>query len=224
VDLKRVGVHEGDDELSVSHSCHPFGALIDDGIYECLQAGDFAPGNMSVLKVKPAHLTKNGRKSCRGKVAATHIVKTGKEALMINNMGIQRDDPEEDDNDGVAICTPKPNSKLPASRANEELTGLSTVTGPAPGSSVSPVLPCYSVGWGVSLPFGQSLPQCSECSDNALIARISRSDPEENGVVCLHHGLQEYTNIRDLKLLWTMKYRYRFISPKHEAAIRAFLA
>jgi hypothetical protein len=31
-------------------------------------------------------------------------------------------------------------------------------------------------------------------------------------------------DIRDLKLLWTTTYRYHFISPEHEAALRAFLA
>jgi hypothetical protein len=223
VDLKRVGVHEGDGELSVSHSCRPFGELIDDGIVECLQAEEGVPGNKSVLKVKPAHLTKNGRRSCRGKVAATHIIETGKEALMTNNIPIQRDGPEEDDN-GVAICTPKPNSKPPASRANEELTGLSPVTGPAPGSAESPVLPCYSVGRGVSLPFSQLLPQCCECDCNALIAWSNRSGPKETGVVCLAHGLNHNSNIRDLVLKWTVKFRYRFISPEHEAALRAFVA
>jgi hypothetical protein len=176
--------------------------------------------------VKPAHLTKNGRRKRRRGVAATHIVGTGEDAPMINNMGVQRDDTEEDDN-GVAICTPTPNSKRLAAPANEELTGLSPVTsGPTPGSAEPPVLPCYSVGWGVSLPFGQSLPQCREydysnCSNKALIAWSSRSDPKETGVVCLGHGL---SNIQDLVLKWDVCRRYRFISPEHEAALRAFLA
>ena len=140
---------------------------------------------------------------------------------MINNMGIQRDDPEENDN-GVAIYTPTPNSKRLATPANEELTGSSPLmSGPTPRSAESSVLPCYSVGWGVSLPFGQSLPQCSECSDNALIAWSSRSDPKETGAVCLDHGL---SNIRELILKWDVKRRYRFISPRHEAALRELLA
>jgi hypothetical protein len=177
---------------------------------------------MSVLKVKPTHLTKNGRRNGRREVAATHIVETGKEALMINNIGIQKGDPEENDN-SVGICTSTPNSKPPASPANEELTGLPPVTS-APGSAAPPVLPCYSVGWGVSLPFGQVLPQCCNCSRNALIARSNRSKPEVNGVVCLEHGLDKHSGIQNLKLLWTTTHRYRFISPEHEAAIRAFFA
>ena len=170
----------------------------------------------------------NSRRNRRRGVAATHIVETGKEALMINNMGVQSDDPEEDDN-GVATCTPTPNYKRLAAPANEELIGLSPVTsGPAPGSAESPVLPCYPVGLGVSFPFGQLLPQCSErgCNCNALITWSNRSDPKETGVVCLGHGLH-YTyasDVRNLALIWTAQRRYRFISPEHEAAFRAFLA
>ena len=174
-----------------------------------------------MLKGEPTQPTKK-RRGHRGKVAATGIVNTGKEALMINNIGTQRGDPEEDDN-GVGICTFTPNSKSPASPVNEKLTCLSPVTsGPALESAASPVLPCYSVGYGVSLPFGQLLPQCSEynCSHKALIA-WSGSDPKETGVVCLSHGI---SNIRDLTLNWNTSYRYRFISQEHEAALRAFLA
>ena len=142
---------------------------------------------------------------------------------MINNMGVQRDDPGEDDN-GVATCTPTPNYKRLAAPANEELTGLSPVTsGPTPGSAESPVLPCYSVGRGVSLPFSQLLPQCGECNCNALIAWSGRSDPKETGVVCLNHGLY-FSDVRNLTLNWTVNRRYRFISPEHEAALRAFIA
>jgi hypothetical protein len=72
---------------------------------------------MSVLKGEPAQLTKNSLGS-RGEEAATGIVETGKEALMINNVGVQRDDPEEDNN-GVTICTSTSNSKPPAAPANE---------------------------------------------------------------------------------------------------------
>jgi hypothetical protein len=177
---------------------------------------------MSILKGEPTQPTKK-RRGHRGKVAATGIVNTGKEALMINNIGTQRGDPEEDDN-GVGICRSTPNSKSPASPVNKKLTGLSPVTsGPAPGSAASPVLPCYSVGRGVSLPFGQLLPQCSECNwgHRALIVWSSRSDPKKTGVVCLDHGL---SNLRDLVLTWDVKRRYHFISPEHEAALRAFLA
>ena len=170
----------------------------------------------------------NSRSNRRRGVTATHIVETGKEALMINNMGVQRDDPEEDDN-GVATCTPTPNYKRLAAPANEELTGLSPVTsGPTPGSAEAPVLPSYSVGLGVSLPFGQLLPQCSECdcNCNALIAWSNRSDPKETGVVCLYHGLQydNCSDVRNLALRWTAQRRYCFISPEHETALRAFLA
>ena len=170
----------------------------------------------------------NSRRNRRRGVAATHIVETGKEALMINNMGVQRDDPGEDDN-GVATCRPTPNYKRLAAPANEELTGLSPVTsGPTTGSTESPVLPCYSVGLGVSFPFGQLLPRCSErgCNCNALIAWSNRSDPKETGVVCLGHGLQwaNHWDVQNLALIWTAQRRYRFISPEHEAALRAFLA
>ena len=175
-----------------------------------------------MLKGEPTQPTKK-RRGHRGKVAATGIVNTGKEALMINNIATQRGDPEKDDN-GVGICTSTPNSKSPASSVNEKLTCLSPVTsGPAPGSAAAPVLPCYSVGMGVSLPFAQLLPQCSGCcwSQSALIAWSSRSDPKETGVLCLDHGL---SNLRDLVLTWDAKRRYRFISPEHEAALRAYLA
>ena len=175
---------------------------------------------MSMLKGEPTQPTKK-RRGHRGKVAATGVVNTGKEALMINHIGPRRGDPEEDDN-GEGICTFASNSKPPASPANEELTGLPPVTsGPALGTAASPVLPCYYVGRGVSLPFGQSLLPCSDCSDKALIAWSSRSDPNETGVVCLGHGL---SNIRDLVLTWDTKRRYRFISREHESALRAFLA
>ena len=178
------------------------------------------PGNMSMLKGEPAQRTKK-RRGNRGAVAATRIVKKGKEALMINNIGIQRDDPEEDDN-GVGICTSTPSSKSPTAPANEKLTGVPPVKSELE-SAASPVLPCYSVGCGVSLPFGQLLPQCSECGCgfNALIAWSGRSDPKETDVVCLYHGLSV---LRNPVLKWTVDRRYRFISREHEAALQAFLA
>ena len=163
-----------------------------------------------MLKGEPVQLTKNG----------SGIVETGKEALMINNVGTQGGDPEQDGN-GVGICTSASDSKPPAVPVNEELTGLPPVAS-GPGSAASVELPYYSVGWGISLPFGQLLPQCNECDCKALISWSNRSDPKENGVVCVAHGLQG--DIRDLKLRWTMKWRYRFISQEHEAALRAFLA
>ena len=94
-----------------------------------------------------------------------------------------------------------------------------------PGPAASPVLPSYSVGQGVSLPFGQLLPQCHSCSNSALIAWSGRSDPKDTGVLCLDHGLifGSGLDVRDLALAWCVKYRYRFISPEHETALRAFL-
>jgi len=53
-----------------------------------LQAEEGAPGNMGVLKGEPARLVKNSR----GEVTETRIVKTGKGALMFNNIGKQRGD------------------------------------------------------------------------------------------------------------------------------------
>jgi hypothetical protein len=178
---------------------------------------------MSMLKGEPAQPTKK-RRGNRGAVAATRMVKKGKGALMINNIGIQRDDPEEDDN-GVAICTSTPNSKSPTAPANEELAGVPPVTS-EPESAASTALPCYSVGREISLPFDQVLPQCHHCTCSALIAWSGRSDPKAAGVVCLDHGLQvrKGSDIRDLVLRWDIKWRYRFISPEHEAALRAFLA
>ena len=179
---------------------------------------------MRVLKGEPAQRTKDGRGSCLGKVAAKGIIETGKGALITNNIRIQRGDAEEDDN-SVAICTSTPNSKSLAVPANEELVGLPPETS-GPGSVASPVFPYYSVGEGVSLPFSQLLPQCSFCSCNALIAWSGRSDPKENGFACLSHGLQVdgRRGIRDLMLDWDVKRRYSFISPEHEAALRAFFA
>jgi hypothetical protein len=174
-----------------------------------------------MLKGELAQPTKK-RRGHRGEVAATGIVETGKEALMVNNIGIRRGDREEDDN-GVANCTSTLSSQPPAAPINEELTGMHSVTSGL-GSAASPVLPCYSVGKRISLPFGQVLPQCPNCSCNALIAWSNRSNPKENGVVCLDHGLLPHSDIRDLKLLWSIEHRYRFISPEHEAALREFLA
>ena len=72
---------------------------------------------MGVLKGEPAQPTKNSSGG-RGEVEATCIVETGKEALMIKNVGIQSDGPEEANN-GVAIRTSTSNSKPPAAPANE---------------------------------------------------------------------------------------------------------
>jgi len=170
-----------------------------------------------VLKGEPARLMKNSR----GAVAATRIVKKGKEALGIKNIGTQHE-PKEDDND-VAIGMSTPNSRPPATTANEKLAGVPLVTS-KPGSSASLVLPSYPVGRGISLPFGRSLPECDwlGCSCNALIVWRSRSDTKQNGVVCLDHGLQEGSATRNLELNHSY-FQYEYISPEHQAAIRAFL-
>ena len=174
---------------------------------------------MGVLKGGPAWLVKSSREE----VAETCIVKTGKEPLMIDNIEKQRGDPEEDNN-GVAIGTSTPNSRPPATPANEKLAGVPPVTG-GPGSAASPVLPSYPVGRGVSLPFGRLLPGCyCRCSCKALIVWSHTSDPGQNGFMCLDHGLQGNSATRDLVLKKNPPYQYSFISPEHEAAIRAFLA
>jgi hypothetical protein len=174
-----------------------------------------------MLKGGPAQRAKK-RRGNRGEVAATGIVETEKKALMINNIGIQRGDPEEDD-DGVANCTSTLSSQPPAAPTNEELAGVPPVTSGL-GSTASPVLHRYSVGKGIFLPFGQVLPQCPHCSCKAVIAWSNRSDPKENGVRCLDHGLVNGSDIRALMLPWDIVHRYRFISPEHEAALREYLA
>ena len=175
-----------------------------------------------MLKGGPAQPTKK-RRGNGGEVTATGIVETGKEALMIHNMVTPKGYREEDDN-GVANFTSTLSSQPPAAPTNEELAGVPPETN-GPGSAASPVLPCYPVGKGISMPFGQVLPQCPHCSCNALIAWSNRSNPKErNGVACLDHGLLPYSDIRDLKLPWSIEHRYRFISPEHEAALREFLA
>jgi len=188
-----------------------------------LQAEGDAPVNMSVLKGEPARLMKNSR----GVVATTHIVKTGTEALRINNRGIQRGDPEEDEN-GVSIGTYTTNSRPPATAPNEKLAGVPPVTS-RPGSPAPPALRSYPVGRGISLPFGRLLPKCdwSSCSCHALIVWRSILDIKQTGVVCLDHGLikeSESWPTQRLRLNGNHIFQYEFISPEHEAAIRAFLA
>jgi len=218
VALKRVSAHDHDDELSVSPIAVHFGESADGGIDERLQADEDAPRNMSVLKGEPTRLMKNSR----GAVAATRIVKTGKEALRIKNMGTQHD-PKEDDN-GVAIGMSTPNSRPPATAANEKLAGVPPGTS-RPESPATP--PSYPVGRGISLPgpFGGLLPKCSwsSCSCNALIVWRSSIDTKQNGVVCLDHGLRKGSATRDL-VLNPYYFRYEFISPEHQVAIQAFLA
>ena len=146
-------------------------------------------------------------------------------ALRVSNRGVPWGDPEEDDN-SVAIGMSTPNSKLPVTPANEKLAGVPLVTS-RPESPASLMLPSYPMGRGISLPFGQLLPKCNwcSCSCNTLIAWSSHSYPKKSGVLCLDHGLQESSATRDLVLKWDFfNNRYAFISPEHEAAIRAFLA
>ena len=114
-----------------------------------------------------------------------------------------------------------PNSRPPATPTNEKLAGVSPVRS-RPLSAASPVLPSYHVGRGISLPFGRLLPECYRCSCNALIAWSLPFDPKECSGICLNHSLQDNSAIRDL-VKDVPFYRYSFISPEHEAAIRAFL-
>ena len=97
------------------------------------------------------------------------------------------------------------------------------------GYAALTALPSYPVGRGISLPFGQLLPKCDACSCNALIAWRGREKKlgkkKGRGVLCLDHGLEENSTTRDLVILTLDRYRrYSFISPEHEAAIRAVLA
>ena len=102
------------------------------------------------------------------------------------------------------------------------------------GPAASTVLPSYPVGRGIFLPSdqllsGQLLPPCEKCGCRALIARVSNSNSFKNGVLCLDHGLEEDSITRCLVVRAVAQTKkksvvYRFISPEHEAAIRAFLA
>jgi hypothetical protein len=161
------------------------------------------------------------KKNSRREVAASRIVKTNTEVLILNNIGIQRGDPKEDDN-GVTTGTSTPNSDPSATLTNEKLVGVPPVTSRL-GPAASPVLPSYPVGRGISLPLGQSLRKCEECSCTALIAW----SPQARKVfhfVCLDHGLEEGSATQDLVLPTRNIYRhYSFISPEHKAAIQTFL-
>ena len=152
------------------------------------------------------------KKRQRG-VAGTSTVGAGaKTWQMANNTGIQQGhgDPEK-----ALTCTL--NAKHPVAPANEKVEVVPPETvGPEPAAS--PALPSYPVGRGISLQFGQLLPQCANCNCNALIAMTHFSSPEIS-VLCLDHGLIPNSVTRDLNF-WP---RSRFISPEHEAAIRAVL-
>ena len=171
-------------------------------------------------KGESAHQMKNSQKE----VAGTRMAETRAERWPItNNKGIQQGDSEKEDDDGVATTTSTPtlNAERPVTPADEKLE----VVPPAIGSGLAafPALVCYPVGRGISLPFGRSLPRCAFCNCNALIALRHRSKPES--VLCLEHGLLGKSDTRDLFLLPPLcDWRYSFISPEHEAAIRAFVA
>jgi len=142
-------------------------------------------------------------------------VETRAEMLMSDSIG---SDPEKGDI-GVAIGT----STLETSScpANEELAGVHPVTS-GPGSTASPVLPSYPVGREITLPFGQLLPRCGMCDCSALIQVVFLR--KHKFFLCLDHGLRETSDTRDLALGSGKGARYAFISPEHEAAIRAFFA
>jgi len=169
------------------------------------------PGNIGVRNGELARQMRNSQRE----VAGTRTVETGSETWqMANNMGIQQGD------DGVAITTPTLNANHPVASANENVEAIPPET-VGPGPSASPALPSYRVGRGISLPFGKVLPRCANCNFRALVALTShRSMPESDCVLCLDHGLQSSSVTRDL-ILWP---RCKFISPEHEAAIRAFFA
>ena len=159
-------------------------------------------------------------RSSQREVPGTSTVETGaKTWQMANNMGIQQGDPEKADDDSIAITTSTsiPNAKHPVAPANEKLDAVPSVT-VGSGPAVSSALPSHPVGRGISLPFGQLLPQCANCGCNALIAMTPYFG--EISVLCLDHGLLGGSATRNL----TRRPRCSFISPEHEAAIRAFLA
>ena len=184
------------------------------------------PGNINVRKGEPAQKWKNNQR----KVAGTRTVGTGAKTWgMGNNIGMQQGDLVKEDDDGGEITTSTStlNAKHPVAHANEKLEVVPPVTVES-GSAASPALPSHPVGRGISLPFGQSLPRCAKCSCSALINKVDSFHPESNYVLCLDHGLLINSVTRDLVFprtnSWPCLWSYRFISPEHEAAIRAFLA
>jgi hypothetical protein len=185
------------------------------------------PGDIGVKKREPAQQTKNNQRE----VAGTRTVETrAKKPRTAKKKAIQQGDPEMQDGDGAATTTstPTPNGKPPVTPANEKLEAVyPEIVGS--GSAKSPTFPSYPVGRGISLPFGQLLPRCAKCNCSALITTTHRYTPEANHFLCLDHGLLGNSVTQDLILLtvpqWSMNLQsYNFISPEHEAAIRAFLA
>ena len=157
----------------------------------------------------------------QGEVIATLTVGAGPGASMTNNIGIQQGDSEMEE--GMAIGTSTPSPKPSAAPANEKLAGISPVA-TGSGSAASTSLPSYPVGRGISLPSGRFLPRCDKCDCRALIARTNLVNFIKNGVLCLDHGLDVDSVTQDLVIRTASqprKVRYGFISPEHEAAIRA---
>jgi len=145
-------------------------------------------------------------------IVATRTVGKEAEAWMADSM----------DGNDIAVTGSTPNPKPPAASTNEKLTGIRVVN--RSSSNASSKLPSHPVGRGVLLPFNQTLPRCRSCQSSALITRTRRSDPTNTGFVCLDHGLKGTSVTRDLVLLQAKRSLFTFISPQHEAAIRAFLA
>jgi len=166
---------------------------------ECSFADRGDTGNNNVFEGESAQPIRNKQ----GEMIATHTVETGPETSMVNNIRTQQGGPEKNEDEGISI----------------DLAGVTSET----GSTASPMLPSYPVGRGVSLPFGQLLPKCETCCCSALIARTRRSgSSKKSGVLCLVHGLSETSLTECLVLKESKKSQYTFISPTHEAAIRAF--
>ena len=141
---------------------------------------------------------------------------------MADSIGIKPDDPKEDDND-IAVTESTPNPETPSACASEKPASVTPVTRMS-GSDASSMLPSYPVGRGIIFPFSQELPKCGMCRCSALITKTRRPDPSKTVFLCLGHGLDVTLAARDLVLLQAKKSLYTFISPQHEAAIRAFLA
>ena len=142
---------------------------------------------------------------------------------MADSIGIKPGDPKEDDND-IAVTGSTPNPEPPAACASEKPASITQVTHMS-GSDASSMLPSYPVGRGIIFPFNQTLPKCGMCRCSALITKTRRSDPSKIGFLCLGHGLDVTSAARDLVFsqAHAKKHICTFISPQHEAAIRAFL-
>jgi hypothetical protein len=191
---------------------------MDSGIDESWQAEEDSPGNTGVLKGEPMRFIENSQG-----VVAARAVGTGAGPWMADSIGIKPGDLKEDDND-IAVTESTPNPESPAACASEKPASVTHMS----GSDASSKLPSYPVGRGIIFPFNQTLPRCGVgmCRCSALITKTRRSDPSKTGFLCLSHGLDVTTAARDLVFSQPQgkKNLYTFISPQHEAAIRAFLA